>query len=293
MTFLPTRPQALTPPTGVGLRSPHLAEAERHPSAAAWIEVHAENYMGGGAAIAALLSLRRELQVSLHGVGLSIGSAEGVDLRHLARLKSLALRVEPFLVSEHLSWSASGGAYLNDLLPLPYTEEALAVASRNLDCAQETLGRRILIENPSRYLNWRHSTIPEGEFLAELVRRTGCGVLLDVNNLYVTQHNCGADPARFLDALPEDSIGEIHLAGHARNPLESGGAILIDDHGGPVAEPVWALFAAAARLFPTAPALIEWDSNLPEFSVLTEEARAADRRRRAAMLGVASDAYVA
>ena len=293
MTFLSTRPRALTPPTGVGLRSPHLAEAERHPGAAAWIEVHAENYMGGGAAIAALLSLRRELQVSLHGVGLSIGSAEGVDLRHLARLKSLALRVEPFLLSEHLSWSASGGAYLNDLLPLPYTEEALAVASRNLDFAQETLGRRILIENPSRYLNWRHSAIPEGEFLAELVSRTGCGILLDVNNLYVTQHNCRADPARVLAALPADSIGEIHLAGHTRNPLEGVGAILIDDHGGPVAEPVWSLFAEAARLFPTAPALIEWDSNLPEFSVLTEEARAADRRRRAAMLGVATDAYVA
>ena len=293
MTRLQTRTRAQTPPTGVGLRAPHLAEAERNPRAVAWIEVHAENYMGGGAATAALLSLRRDLPVSLHGVGLSLGSAEGIDARHLARLKSLVLRVEPFLISEHLSWSVSGGTYLNDLLPLPYTEEALLVVSRSIQHAQEALGRRILIENPSRYLAWRHSTIEEGQFLAELARRTGCGILCDVNNLYVTQNNCATDAARLLAALPPEAVCEIHLAGHARNPLEGGGEILIDDHGGPVAEPVWALFAEAARLFPAAPALIEWDSNLPPFSVLIDEARAADRRRGAAMMGVAPDAQVA
>jgi uncharacterized protein len=293
MTRFETRTRAQTPPTGIGLRAPHLAEAERNPRVAAWVEVHAENYMGGGAATAALLSLRRDLPVSLHGVGLSLGSADGIDSQHLARLKSLALRLEPLLISEHLSWSVSGGTYLNDLLPLPYTEEALLVVSRNIQHAQECVGRRLLIENPSRYLAWRHSTIEEGPFLAELARRTGCGILCDVNNLYVTQNNCATDADRLLAALPPEAVSEIHLAGHARNPLEGGGEILIDDHGGPVAEPVWALFAKAARLFPSAPALIEWDSNLPSFSVLTDEAHAADRRRRAAMMGVAPDAQVA
>lgn len=291
MTVLQTRNRSL-PPTGLGLRAPHLTDVVSHRPGIAWVEAHPENYMGGGTAIAALMSIRREMPVSLHGVGLSLGGAEGLDAGHLARLKSLALRVEPFLISEHLSWSTAEGAYLNDLLPLPYTEEALGVVAANVALTQETLGRPLLLENPSRYLGWRHSTIPEPEFLAELVRRTGCGILCDVNNLYVTQHNCGADARTWLAAVPAEAVGEIHLAGHARNRYE-GGEILIDDHGDHVAAPVWELFAEAARRFPAAPALIEWDSNIPDLSVLVAEARAADRLRTLATLGVVHDAQVA
>ena len=292
MTVRQTPDRSLPPATGVGLRAPHLAEVVARRPAVAWFEVHPENYMGGGGATAALLSIRRDTQISLHGVGLSLGSADGIDAQHLARLKSLALRLDPLLISEHLSWSVSDGIYLNDLLPLPYTEEALSVVSRNIAHAQDALGRKLLIENPSRYLGWRHSTISEGEFLARLVRRTGCGILCDVNNLYVTQHNCRVDAAQWLASVPADSVGEIHLAGHTRNTIE-GGEILIDDHGDHVAEPVWALFAEAVRRFPTAPALIEWDSNIPPFSVLAAEARTADRLRSAAMMGVTYDAQVA
>jgi uncharacterized protein (UPF0276 family) len=294
MTLLQTRRRRLPPLTGIGLRAPHLAEvAADGRSSVAWVEVHPENYMGGGPAAAALLSIRRDRPVSLHGVGLSLGSADGIDQRHLARLKSLMLRVEPFLVSEHLSWSSVGGGYLNDLLPLPYTEEALRTVARNIARLQEALDRRVLIENPSRYIGWRHSVIPEAEFLAELARATGCGILCDVNNLYVTQHNCRADPLRWLDAVPADAVGEIHLAGHARNATAGGGEILIDDHGAPVAEPVWELFAEAVRRFPHAPALVEWDSNIPALAVLAAEARAADRLRGAAAVGVTLDAQVA
>lgn len=292
MTILQTRIRRLPPLTGIGLRAPHLAEVAAGRTGVSWVEVHPENYMGGGSAPAALLSVRRELPVSLHGVGLSLGSVEGVDPRHLARLKSLVLRLEPFLVSEHLSWSASGGAYLNDLLPLPYGEEALRVIDRNVALVQEALGRRILIENPSRYLSWRHSTMSEPEFLTQLVRRTGCGILCDLNNLYVTQQNCGAEAAAWLAGIPADAVGEIHLAGHARNSYE-GGEILVDDHGDHVAEPVWELFAEAVQRFPRAPALIEWDSNIPALSTLLAEARLADGLRRAAPLGVAHDAQVA
>lgn len=293
MTLLQTRYRCLPPLTGIGLRAPHLAEVAAARSPVAWVEVHPENYMGGGSAAAALLSIRRDRPVSLHGVGLSLGSADGIDQRHLARVKALMLRVEPFLISEHLSWSSAGGAYLNDLLPLPYTEEALRVVARNIARVQEALGRRLLIENPSRYLGWRHSVISEAEFLAELVRSTGCGILCDVNNLYVTEHNCGADALRWLDSIPSDAVEEIHLAGHARNALGDGGAILIDDHGDRVTEPVWELFAEAVRRFAAAPALIEWDSNIPALSVLAAEARAADRLRSAAAMGVSFDAQVA
>ena len=288
-----TRDRSLPPATGVGLRAPHLAEVVARRPAVPWFEVHPENFMGGGSAIAALSSIRHDTQISLHGVGLSLGSSEGLDARHLARLRSLVLRLDPVLVSEHLSWSISSGTYLNDLLPLPLTEEALSVVSRNIAQAQDTLGRRLLIENPSRYLGWRHSTIAEAEFLTELVRRSGCGILCDVNNLFVTEHNCGAGATEWLAGVPAAAVGEIHLAGHARNAIDGGGEMLIDDHGDHVAEAVWQLFADAAQRFPDAPALIEWDSNIPPFSVLAAEARLADERRSAATLGVAYDAQVA
>ena len=188
--------------------------------------------MGGGPAVAQLEAVRRDYPVSLHGVGLSLGSDGALDARHLARLRALADRVEPCLVSEHLSWSIAGGAYLNHLLPLPYTEETLAVVAEHVGRAQDALGRRILIENPSSYLRFRHSTIAEPELLAALVERTGCGLLCDVNNIFVTAHNLGLDPVAYLDALPADAVGEIHLAGHAVNDAD-GHVVLIDDHGRP------------------------------------------------------------
>jgi hypothetical protein len=255
---------------GIGLRFPHVAEIAATRPRLGFLEVHAENYMRETAALDRLLELRRDYPVSIHGVALSLGSAEDIDRIHLGRLKALIERLEPMLVSEHLAWSAIGGAYLNDLLPLPYTEETLEIFCRHVGEAQETLGRRLLIENPSSYLRFRHSTIPEAEFLSETARRTGCGVLCDVNNIYVSATNFRFDPIAYLDALPAQAIGEIHLAGHhAAEDLD----VLIDDHGSRVAQPVWELYGQALRRFVTVPTLIEWDTNIPALEILLEEAR--------------------
>jgi uncharacterized protein (UPF0276 family) len=236
-----------------------------------WFEVHAENYMGGGPALRALEAVRRDYPVSLHGVGLSLGSAEGLDGGHLDRLRSLVDRLEPVLVSEHLSWSVAGGVYLNHLLPLPYREETLEVVARHVARAQDRLERSLLIENPSSYLRFRHSTIPEPEFLGELARRTGCGLLCDVNNVYVSSQNLAFDPDAWLDALPAGAVGEIHLAGHAVNH-PGGRAVLIDDHGSRVTGAVWDLYARAVARFGLTPTLIEWDTNLPALEILLDEA---------------------
>ena len=255
---------------GIGLRSPHVSEIAATRPELAFLEIHAENYMAETPALERLLELRRDYPVSLHGVALSLGSAEGLDCSHLSRFKALIERIEPMLVSEHLAWSAIGGAYLNDLLPLPYTEASLDLFSRHVEEAQEALGRRLLIENPSAYLRYRHSTIPEAEFITEVSRRTSCGILCDVNNIYVSARNFGFDPIAYLDALPIEAIGEIHLAGHHTAEDVD---ILIDDHGSRVAEPVWSLHAAALRRFGPVPALIEWDTRLPELEILVGEAR--------------------
>jgi hypothetical protein len=231
--------------------------------------------MGGGGALPSLESVRREYPISLHGVGLSLGTAGEIDQRHVARLKGLIDRIEPCLVSEHLSWSTTNGAYLNHLLPLPYTEESLSVVAGHVHEVQDALGRRILVENPSSYLRFRHSTIQEPEFLAELARRTGCGLLCDVNNIYVTAWNLGLDAVAYLDALPADAVGEIHLAGHAENDAD-GRPILIDDHGSPVAAPVWTLYERALERIGPVPTLIEWDTDIPELAVLLAEARRAN-----------------
>jgi uncharacterized protein (UPF0276 family) len=260
---------------GIGLRTPHLAEIIATPPPIGWLEVHTENYLGGGPAPRALARVRGEYAVSLHGVGLSLGSADGLDRAHLARVTELTRRIEPALVSEHLSWSIAGGAYLNHLLPLPYTEESLGLVARNVSRAQEALGRPLLIENPSSYLRFRHSPIPEPEFLTELAQRTGCGLLCDVNNVFVSCRNFDQDPAAYLDALPAAAIGEVHLAGHARNEAE-GRIILIDDHGSPVADEVWALFARALDRCGPRPTLIEWDTDVPALAVLLGEARRAE-----------------
>jgi len=255
---------------GIGLRSQHATEIAAARPKLGFLEVHAENYMAETVALDRLLELRRDYEVSLHGVALSLGSAEQLDRSHLGRFKTLIDRAEPVLVSEHLAWSAIGGAYLNDLLPFPYTEESLDLFCRHVEEAQEALGRRLLIENPSSYLRYRHSSMPEAEFLTEVVRRTGCGVLCDVNNIYVSAKNFGFDPLVYLDALPIGAIGEIHLAGHhAAEDVD----ILIDDHASRVAKPVWDLHAVALRRFGPVPTLIEWDTNLPALEVLLDEAR--------------------
>jgi uncharacterized protein len=258
---------------GIGLRLPHVAEIAATRPELAFLEVHAENYMAEMPALDRLLELRRDYPVSLHGVALSLGSAEELDCSHLARLKALIERVEPMLVSEHLAWSAIGGAYLNDLLPLPYTETSLELFCRHVEEAQEALGRRLLIENPSSYLRYRHSTIPEAEFITEVASRTGCGILCDVNNIYVSARNFGFDPITYLETLPIEVIGEIHLAGHH---TAEDADILIDDHGSRVAQPVWELHAAALRRFGPVPTLIEWDTDLPALEVLLDEAHHAE-----------------
>jgi uncharacterized protein (UPF0276 family) len=260
---------------GIGLRSAHVAEIAMRRPPVGFLEVHAENYMTGSPAFAALTGLRCDYPISLHGVGLSLGGAGALDARHLARFKSLAERLEAVFVSEHLSWCGTAGMYLNDLFPLPYTEEALDLFCSHVDEVQDVLGRRLLVENPAAYLRFRHSTMDEAEFLGAVVERTGCGVLCDVNNLYVNAQNFGFDPIDYLDALPAEAVAEIHLAGHHCNDAD-GSAILIDDHGSPVSEPVWELYAEAIERFGRVPTLIEWDTRLPALDVLLAEAQRAD-----------------
>lgn len=262
--------------TGIGLRGPHVATVLADRPTVSFFEVHAENYMDRGAALDSLLSVRRDYPVSLHAVGLSLGSAEGIDRRHLGRLKELVDAVEPVLVSDHLSWSINSGAYLNDLLPLPYTEEALAVVCRAIAEAQDVLKRPLLIENPSSYLRFRSSTMHEAEFLAELVKLTGCRLLCDLNNVLVSAHNLSLDPVAWLNLLPADAIDEIHLAGHHQSDAD-GQTVLIDDHGSAVSPALWSLYARSIARFGAKPTLIEWDSNLPALPVLIGEARTADR----------------
>jgi len=273
---------------GVGLRAPHVAEVMTTRPAIGWFEVHAENYMGGGPPLAALEDVRETYPLSLHGVGLSLGSATALDTRHLVRLRRLVTQLEPALVSEHLAWSMAGGIYLNHLLPLPYTEETLEIVVQHVRQTQDVLQRRLLLENPSSYLRFADAAIPEPEFLWEVVRRTGCGLLCDVNNIYVSCHNLAGDPVAYLNALPVHAVGEIHLAGHAINDAD-GQAILIDDHGAPVSAAVWDLYAYALARFGPVPTLIEWDTNLPTFAELCGEAHTAERlMQRVREVGYAS-----
>ncbi len=256
---------------GIALKHQHYRAVQAERPAIGWFEVHSENYLGGGRPLAVLEALRADYPISLHGVGLSLGSAGPLDRQHLARLAALARRIEPALLSEHLSWSIGGGHYLNDLLPLPYTEEALAVFCAHVTEMQEALGRQVLIENPSSYLTFAHSTIPEWEFLAAVVARSGCGLLLDVNNIHVSASNHGFDARHYLAALPAAAVGEIHLAGHTRRQVGDR-TLLIDDHGATVAPPVWALYAEALARCGPVPTLVEWDTAVPDLPVLLAEA---------------------
>jgi uncharacterized protein (UPF0276 family) len=256
---------------GIGLRQPHYREMFERTPALGFLEVHSENFfLDGGAAMHALERARVAYPISLHGVGLSLGSSGAMARQHLAKLQRLVERIEPTLVSEHLSWSGLGAQHFNDLLPLPHTHEALALLTERVDRVQSVLNRPILIENVSAYVEFRDSEMTETAFLAELARRTGCGILLDVNNLYVNAVNFGFDPIARLADLAPAAIGEMHLAGHT---LVDG--CLIDTHGSRVCDEVWALFEAACRRFGPKPTLIEWDTDLPALDVLLGEAATA------------------
>jgi uncharacterized protein len=260
---------------GIGLRAQHMEEVLIRRPEIAWFEVHAENYMHDPAALASLTRVRDRYPLSLHGVAMSLGSAGPLDRHHLARLKHLVDRLDPFLVSEHMAWSANDGAHLNDLLPLPCTEEALDAMVAHVDELQTVLGRTILVENPSGYLRFRHSTMGEAAFLAELVRRAGCGLLCDVNNIYVSAHNIQTNPIEYLDLLPAAAVREIHLGGHSVNVVGDHN-VLIDDHASRVQGAVWDLYRQALSRFDSPPTLIEWDADLPELDTLLAEAAKAD-----------------
>lgn len=267
---------ALATSAGIGLRGPHMAEMLQRRPAIGWLEVHTENFLQSGPARRSLEAIRQHWPVSLHGVGLSLGSARGLDLAHLRRVKQLVDELQPALVSDHLSWSSCEGVYLNDLLPLPYVQESLDVVKANIFRAQDVLRRPLLIENPSAYLKFARADMSEPEFLAELTRSTGCFILLDLNNIFVSASNLGFDPLHYLEALPADGIGEFHVAGHHRNVTEEG-VVLIDDHGSSVGCDVWHLYGAAVRRFGARPTLVERDSNLPALDELIAEAGLAQR----------------
>ncbi|HEY1735273.1 MAG TPA: DUF692 domain-containing protein [Methylovirgula sp.] len=261
---------------GVGFKPQHFPDILERPGSVGFFEVHAENYMGAGGPPHAMLErIRGDYALSVHGVGLSIGGRDPIDNAHLARLKAVCDRYQPGLVSEHLAWSSHGQNFYNDLLPLPLTEETLARVVEHVHCVQETLQRTILIENPATYLLFGSSTIPETEFLAELSRRTGCGLLLDINNIYVSATNHGFDPHAYLDAFAHDAVGEFHLGGHHAEE-HNGEPLLIDTHGEAIAAEVFALYAKALRTIGGAPTLIERDNDVPAWDELAEEAATAN-----------------
>ena len=258
---------------GIGLRAAHYRDFLDSQPRTGWLEVHSENYFGdGGYDLHVLEQVRSRYPVSLHGVALSIGSVDGLREGHLSKLKRLVERIDPALVSEHLCWAAIGPRHFNDLLPLPYTRQARDQVVSHVSQVQDTLRRRILVENVSSYLQFRASEMSEFAFLAEVAKRSGCGVLLDVNNVYVNSVNHGFDPQQALLEIPVESVAEIHLAGHSET-----GDLLIDDHGSRVAPPVWNLYEAACHRFGPVPALIEWDTALPPLNVLLGEAAIAAR----------------
>ena len=259
------------PTVGLGLKARHYDEALASAAAGLWFEVHPENYMvDGGPRLKWLEAIRREKPLSLHGVGLSLGGDEAPDPEHLARLKTLADRFEPFLMSEHLAWSRGGGVYHPDLLPFPRTRQMLKRVSDNVGRAQDALGRRLLIENPSLYLDLKGHEMGEVDFLVELAAATGCGLLLDLNNVHISANNLGADPSDYLAAVPADLIGEIHLAGFAPDPVHAE-ALLIDTHDAPVSDAVWSLYAETLMRIGPRPTLIERDDNIPDFAELIAE----------------------
>ena len=270
-------------PTGVGLRLPHLSEVAAGASRAAWLEAHPENFLGVAHARELLLRARHHHPIALHTVGVSVGSATGVDRAHLARIRELVDEVEPFLVSGHLAWTMHAGVYLNDLLPIPYDDEALRVIVAHVHEVQDALRRRYVVENPASYVGFATSTRTETDFLTELANRTGCGLLCDVSNAYLSAANLGYAAYEYIDALPVDAVTELHLGGFTREDDGLGSHVIIDTHAAAIAEPVWDLYAHALRRFGPRPTLIEWDNALPTFAQLLSEAEQADRIVRTAL----------
>jgi uncharacterized protein len=263
-------------PAGIGLRHAHYRDVTETKPAVGWLEAHPENYFGGGLNRHYLTKARELYPLSFHAVGMSLGSAERVRRGHLQNIKELIGIYQPFQVSDHASWSMSGNAHLNDLLPLPYTEETLGILCRNVSETQEFLGRRILVENPSTYLSFRENAMSEWEFMNETARRTGCGILLDVNNIYVQSRNHGFDALEYLSGIEKQFVGEIHLAGHSERESANGEKVLIDTHDSLVRPEVWDLYGFAVGRFGAVPTLIEWDQKLPPLTTLVAEAQRAN-----------------
>ena len=273
-----TARNTLPPRPGVGYKPQHFSSILTDPAPVAWLEIHAENYMGdGGRPLAQLRHLSRGFPLSVHGVGLSIGGESALDPDHLARLAQLVGWLNPAAFSEHLAWSTHGGHFFNDLLPLPYTEATLARVVSHIHQVQDVIRRPMLLENPSSYLAFEDSTWSEPEFLAEIARRTGCGLLLDVNNVFVSAANLGFSPQGYIDAFALDRVGEIHLGGHDEDSDDHGAPLLIDSHGRAVVEPVWALLDYTLARSGARPVLIEWDNDIPGWPVLEAEAARATR----------------
>jgi len=272
-------PELAKTSSGIGLREIHYEDVLAQKPAVGFLEAHSENFFRiGGVPFQYLMKCRELYSVSLHGVGLSLGSADGVRDAHLAKLKTLVGHIEPAQVSEHISWSGIGGTAVPDLLPLPMTNEALNTVTANIQKVQDSLQRRILVENASSYLSFKDSEMTEPAFLAEVVRRTGCGLLLDINNIHVSAHNLGFNPIEYLRQIPKEAVGEIHLAGYQVNRVGEH-EVFIDAHNHAVYETVWNLYATALHMFGDTQTLIEWDSEIPALEVLVAEAYKADAIR--------------
>ncbi len=277
MYDVPPSPKGLPNLPGVGYKPQHYSDLIETPGTVGWLEIHAENYMGdGGRPIAQLRQLTERFPISVHGVGLSIGGEGRLDPEHLARLKHLVGWLNPTVFSEHLAWSTHDGAFLNDLLPLPYTEATITRVSDHIDELQNTIGRQMMLENPSSYLAFDESTWSEPDFLREVAKRTGCGLLLDVNNVFVSATNLNYDPKHYIADYPLEHVGEIHLGGHDEDEDDHGKPLLIDSHGAPVVDPVWALLDHTLSLSGPRPILIEWDTDVPEWPILHAEAERAE-----------------
>ncbi|MEM7520514.1 MAG: DUF692 domain-containing protein [Pseudomonadota bacterium] len=258
---------------GVGYKAQHFNALRADPGPVQWVEVHAENYMGdGGRPLAQLAALAQDFGISVHGVGLSIGGEIPLDADHLARLKKLCDWIKPASFSEHLAWSTHGAEFMNDLLPLPYTAATLSHVAAHINQVQDTLGRQMLLENPSSYLAFDASTYSETDFLAELTRRTGCGLLLDVNNVFVSATNLNMSATAYIDAYPTDKVGELHVGGHDEDADDHGAPLLIDSHGKPVVDPVWQLLDYTLAQTGPAAVLVEWDTDVPDWPTLRSEA---------------------
>lgn len=286
------RPYTILPRAGVGLKTKHYQDIIEQKPDIGWFEVHPENYMGdGGPPHHYLTAIRDHYPISLHGVGLSIGSDNPLNEDHLARLKALNERYEPGLFSEHLAWSTHDDTYYNDLLPVPYNKDTLDRVVEHIDQVQETIGRQMLLENPSTYVAFDTSTMSEIAFLSEIVRRTGCGLLLDINNVYVSTTNHDYDPVAYIDAFPIDHVGEIHLGGHAEDTDDLGLPLLIDAHDREVIDPVWRLYEQAISRAGAIPTLIEWDNDVPDWATLFAEAEHAESVLKEARNAANKDEY--